>query len=158
MKRTVLKQLPDGLRRLVILKRWLKKNLAKVEGHFDMRHWTLHRGRHGIREYGEAFQPRDLVDCGTVACLAGWATVVPQLRKEGLKVERREDLLAGTEGEMGIVTYMAYVGYDACRAFFGTSDYFKPEMYGVGSPNEVLNVLEERVKILLLDRGFTERE
>ncbi len=56
------RQLPDGLRRLSILAKYLEGQLPKM---FDLLEW----------------------DCGTAACAVGHATACPALKAEGLRLE-----------------------------------------------------------------------
>lgn len=70
---------------------------------FSMRHW-------GIR-FVASLQKRTLdtysTDCGTTACAAGWACMVPSFQKEGL--------IMGENGP----EYLEYVGHTALQEFFG---------------------------------------
>jgi hypothetical protein len=45
-----------------------------AEKHFDMKEWIEHTGYHDLPEGITIAEV--MIDCGTVACIAGWATVL----------------------------------------------------------------------------------
>lgn len=57
--------------------------------HFDMTYWFQHNGTfkkpHGKK--GKTLTRKDLLDCGSAACMAGWAATMPGFQRLGLKWE-----------------------------------------------------------------------
>lgn len=87
-----------GNRRLLKLASFLRTLPRK---RFDYRWWV-----------GDDWQGGKDLSCGTTACALGWATVIPEFRKKGLKLEF-------DEWDAGKVRFGHREGLRAAEAFFG---------------------------------------
>lgn len=87
-----------GVARIKRLIAAARKLPAEAEKHFSMRFWYMHDGGfrkpHGRK--GKTITQKDLLDCGSVACMAGWAATMPYFKRLGLKW----DLLRGQRGDL----------------------------------------------------------
>lgn len=91
-----------GKRRLLKLADFLKKLPRK---RFDYGAWV-----------GEDWKGKADLSCGTTACALGWATVIPSLRKAGLRLYKRND---GTNGYVTLKNRTRVGSEQAAAEVFG---------------------------------------
>ncbi len=86
-----------AVRRLTKLADFMDALPAKARKHFDMGTYFDHEGGHSVRSPYAALKK---FDCGTVACALGWACMVPEFRRGGLRFNRSgSPTFKGTWGE-----------------------------------------------------------
>ena len=110
----------ERVKRLQLLRRRLKSFRATKGRRFHMPVWGLHVGTtHPVREQNY---------CGTAACALGWAALMPQFRKLGLKMHwSKRDY--GWEGlptlrldQPNVWGDIVITGEDAGQILFGLTD------------------------------------
>jgi len=135
-QRTRKPKLPDGLRRLTILSRFLRKLSDEEKKHFDLEYWVAHSDERGFSvEWGgnphlkgRKITRKRLATCGTIACAVGWAMAIPALRKEGFR-ESQDDAICPV--------FEDAKSFGAVRRFFDlTSDEAERLFVGASYPVE----------------------
>lgn len=75
-----------AIKRLTILRDFMRKLPKSAEDHFDMIAWYKHEGLdHNHLAKDGTITCKTLTGCGTSACAAGWAATIPSFRRAGFK-------------------------------------------------------------------------
>lgn len=117
MERSTMIDLDESNRRLMVLVEFLRHKVKPER--FDYTRWA-----------SRGFGPRK---CGTTACAAGWATVIPEFRDMGLRLyEGTSACQMGIEfdGLIGLGALAKCFGlgvYEVVRLFSPTDEHDKPE-------------------------------
>ncbi len=75
-------------RRILKLASFMEALPEDADKHFDMIDWLSHSDEgHSHFKDGQKVSIQDLFSCGTAACAFGWAAVVPEFNKAGLKLK-----------------------------------------------------------------------
>jgi hypothetical protein len=91
------------------------------DDNFDMGQWGEHEGRH---------KPKQDNYCGTVACVLGWASLDPGLRRQGLKgLWTHSRYYDNTISSSLSVEFDGLRDADAGKEFFGLSDEEKIQLF-----------------------------
>lgn len=121
--------------RLTTLAKFMETLGSKGDDHFYMGSWVAHKedggdgeeiiieavagpyadsgaSHHGI-ESGRDVTKSKLFECGMTACAFGWACVVPELKKQGLRIIENDGCL--------VPSFDGETGWDAAKSFFGLS-------------------------------------
>lgn len=130
-------QRKEGAKRLRILAEFLDKEVRPTN-RFTMQVWAglLDETRNtgfSTTEEGPALQ-----DCGTHACIAGWATAVPQFRALGLKYQ--EGIYLAGAG--------VYRSIDALEDFFSLSSNEVDKLFLQWEDPSSLDEAIEKVRVL----------
>jgi hypothetical protein len=117
--------------RLTLLANVLESLDGFISPHFTMLGWSTVGDNN-------ATTPKEVVDCGSAACAAGYAATIPQFRREGFKLER------------GLPTFGRYTGFAACERFFGLNSRQANRVFG----GDEARTLEREVQVI---RNFVAR-
>ena len=110
-------ELPIGHRRLLVLARFLERNVRAAN--FDMGAWGYAKRQ-------------DIHACGSSACALGWATQIPEFHKSGLQGDWQETI----PGAFSLVIkywdaeeQRRYFESEAARQFFGLSNWQTQKLF-----------------------------
>lgn len=110
-----------------------KERLIKLAEHLETKVPAnrFDMGRWGMLALGAT----SLVECDSAACALGWATTVPEFRKEGLKLAS------------GMVFLGNLTGYEAASALFGiTESQASALFHGLNREHEEPKDVAERIR------------
>lgn len=103
--------------RLSLLATVLESLDGYIEPKFDMNFWVRQ-----LRFRSNAPKtPKELADCSTSACAAGFASTIPAFRKEGFVLRGRQPYYDGEEGFQACEKFFGLNAKQARRVFGGTS-------------------------------------
>ena len=100
--------------RITKLIKFMRSLPKSANRHFDMGYWFRHNGDHELEAHHVTASM--LRDCGTTACVLGWACTIPSFRRKGLKMpvglrSHQEILRMGSE--------FFGLNYEQTKALFG---------------------------------------
>lgn len=106
-----------NIQRLKILRDGLRTSVP--QDRLDMSNWV-----------GIDWEGYEDLRCGTSACIAGWATTFPILRKEGLRLVEKE-------ASIGSIRYKDCEGFNALQIFFELNLAQCECIFGIQNSNSI---------------------
>lgn len=131
-------------RRLGRLIKFMAALPASANKHFDMESWIHHEGLHQHFAEGDEITREHLHLCGTTACAAGWAAMIPSFRKAGLRL-----VYDGTS--MGAISFERKEDGDALMQFFDIDYDLMADLFGSDTTSKTPKQWATRARQLLRD-------
>jgi hypothetical protein len=109
---------------LLHIARFMRRLPRDADEHFVMESWFEHNGSQHLEGgllHGkpvENLTSKDLLNCGTTACAAGWAASMPAIKALGFCLRPGAVLIGESSGSVQIA-YAGKIEWDAIEAFFG---------------------------------------
>ena len=116
--------------------------------HFNMRGWVRHDDT-THKHKAKYVTQRLLNTCGTTACALGWATVIPEFQRAGLRMSPNLDFYVGKSGSI--------LPLDASEQFFGLTNNQHSALFESWVPGEEENPKAWAAKARRLLKEWTGR-